>query len=140
LDSVRATVDYNEPLATEISSMKLSIEKEMENDLNVSGALGAIFEAIKEINKALDANTVGEHQAKEILNRFFEVEKIFGFFPKEEVFKQEELPQEILDILEERRVAREEKNWAKSDELRDLLKEKGYLVVDSKNGQECKKV
>ncbi len=140
LDNVRAEIDYNEPLGLTISSMALSIEKEMENDLNVSGALGAIFEAIKEINKALDANVVGEKQSKEILNEFFKIEKIFGFFPKEEVFKTEELPEEILGILEERRNARENKDWAKSDELRDQLKEKGYLVTDSKEGQECKKI
>jgi cysteinyl-tRNA synthetase len=140
LDSVRSTVDYNEPLATIISSMKLSVEKEMENDLNVSGALGAIFESIKEINKALDADLVGEHQAKEILDAFFSVEKIFGFFPKEVVFKEEDLPEEVLEILEDRRIARENKDWVKSDALRDKLKELGFLVTDTKNGQDCKKI
>jgi len=140
LDSVRSTVDYNEPLATIISSMKLSVEKEMENDLNVSGALGAIFESIKEINKALDADLVGEHQAKEILDAFFSVEKIFGFFPKEVVFKEEDLPEEVLEILEDRRIARENKDWLKSDALRDKLKELGFLVTDTQNGQDCKKI
>ena len=50
--------------------------------------------------------------------------------------KKEEIPQEILDLAEQRKIARENKDWAKSDELRDLINEKGYEVKDTKNGQE----
>ena len=46
------------------------------------------------------------------------------------------IPQEILDLVEERRVARENKDWAKSDSLRDKIASKGYIVKDTKNGQE----
>jgi len=48
----------------------------------------------------------------------------------------EEIPQEILDLVEERKRSREEKNWAESDKLREVLKNKGYLVEDSQNS--CK--
>ena len=50
--------------------------------------------------------------------------------------KKEEIPQEILDLVEQRKIASENKDWAKSDELRDLINEKGYSVKDTKNGQE----
>ena len=50
--------------------------------------------------------------------------------------KKEDLPQEILDLVEQRKIARENKDWAKSDELRDLIASKGYSVKDTKNGQE----
>ena len=139
LDSLRSDFDYNEELATVVSSMKLGVEKELDNDLNVSGAFGAIFEAIKEINKSFDAKTIGQNQAKEILSDFFSINKIFGLFSEQDVLKTESLPEEVLAILEERRIARENKNYAKSDELRDKLTEKGYVIKDTKEGQECSK-
>ena len=51
-----------------------------------------------------------------------------------------EIPEEILGLLEKRKVARDQKDWKKSDEIRDLLKEKGYMVKDTKNGQELDKI
>ena len=45
-----------------------------------------------------------------------------------------ELPDDIMHIIEERKIARENKDWKKSDELRDLLQEKGYVVKDTKDG------
>jgi len=51
-------------------------------------------------------------------------------------FIDEEVPPEVLKLVEERKKAREEKNWAESDRLREIIKEKGYLVEDSQNS--CK--
>jgi cysteinyl-tRNA synthetase len=51
-------------------------------------------------------------------------------------FIDEEVPQDVLVLIEERKKAREEKNWAESDRLREIIKGKGYLVEDSQNS--CK--
>ena len=53
---------------------------------------------------------------------------------------KEELPEEILELIEERKKARENKEWNKSDELRDIIKEKGYEIKDTKDGMEVKKI
>jgi cysteinyl-tRNA synthetase len=50
--------------------------------------------------------------------------------------ENKEIPEEILEIQKQRDEARKNKDWKKSDELRDLLKEKGYKVLDSKEGSE----
>jgi len=52
----------------------------------------------------------------------------------------EEIPEEINKMVEERKKAREEKNWAESDRLRDLIKEKGYIVEDSQNSCKISKI
>ena len=52
--------------------------------------------------------------------------------------EKEEIPQEILDLVEQRKIARDNKDWAKSDELRDLISEMGYSVKDTKQGMEIK--
>lgn len=54
--------------------------------------------------------------------------------------KNVEVPNEILELLEQRKKARESKDYALSDTLRDKIKEKGYIVKDTKEGQEIEKV
>ena len=51
-----------------------------------------------------------------------------------------DIPQEIQELLNKRQEARNNKNWTKSDEIRDELKEKGYLVKDTKDGQTIEKI
>ena len=53
--------------------------------------------------------------------------------------EEQQIPQEILDLVEQRKVARNEKNWAESDRLRDLIIEKGYSIKDTKDGVEITK-
>ena len=52
----------------------------------------------------------------------------------------EEIPAEILELVKLRKVARENKDWVKSDELRDTIQEKGYQIKDTKDGMEVKKI
>jgi cysteinyl-tRNA synthetase len=139
LDLIKEEKPFSERLSLYVHGILLGIEKELNNDFNISGALAALFEGVKEINKFLQEGKIGNHQAKEILEILFRVDSIFGLFPKS-LLDKEDLPKEIVDILEERRSARENKNWAKSDELRDFLTEKGYEVKDTKEGQECRKL
>jgi cysteinyl-tRNA synthetase len=129
LDSIREQKEYNENLASKINAMLLEFEKNMDDDLNISGALGSIFEAIKEINKSLDS--IGQKQSKEILDSFNNLNKVLGLS-----FNQsQEIPQEIYLLLEKRKEARENKDWKTSDLIRDELKTKGYEVKDTKEGQ-----
>ena len=48
--------------------------------------------------------------------------------------KKVEIPEEIQELLEKRKQARQEKNWTLSDEIRDAIKEKGYSIKDGKDG------
>jgi cysteinyl-tRNA synthetase len=68
------------------------------------------------------------------LNKVFDVWEI-GIRPKEEIH----IPLEIRDIAEERLTARQNKDWKKSDELRDKLIELGWLIKDSKEGYSLEK-
>ena len=50
-----------------------------------------------------------------------------------------EIPDDILELIEERKQARNDKDWAKSDKLRDLIQSKGYIIKDTKDGIEITK-
>ena len=51
-----------------------------------------------------------------------------------------ELPKEIQDLIKQREQARQAKDWTASDEIRDILKQKGYMVKDTKEGMQVEKV
>ena len=55
-------------------------------------------------------------------------------------YSEEKIPQEIVDLVEERAAAKKEKNFARADEIRDILKEKGYSVKDTPNGPQIEKI
>ena len=52
----------------------------------------------------------------------------------------DEIPEEILKLVEERKAARAEKNWVKADEIRDALAQKGYEVKDTPDGAKISKL
>ena len=52
----------------------------------------------------------------------------------------QEIPDEIKELLTKRAEARKNKAWAESDKIRDIIKEKGYIVKDSKEGQTVEKI
>lgn len=137
LYQINESKEFNEFVASLINELKLVVEKEMDNDLNVSGAFGALFEAIRELNKHL--GNIGAEQAQLIIEEFFKLDTIFGILDKL-ILDQELIPQEITDMVQEREIARSNKDWAISDELRDEIRAQGYEVKDTADGPVLKKL
>ena len=108
----------------------------MDDDMNTADALGAIFELVKDANVSLNAeNSRGAVQ--KALDILTELTGVLGLLSRE---AEEKLPEDIQALADARAQARREKNWARSDELRDALKAAGYLVEDTKQGQKITKV
>ena len=109
-------------------------------DMNMPVAISVIFDIAKNKEKSNDYF--------ELIKKFDKVLSLDLTKLEENTLKSENeaevdisaLPVEIAEILEKRKKAREEKDFSLSDKLRDELKEKGYLVIDSKDGQKVKKV
>ena len=120
----------------------------MSDDFNTALALSNLFGYFKEIKKLLSSATsedffVAFVYAVQIRKTY----SLLGLFQKNakeyvawyESQTKEEFPEEVKAIAEERWQARLEKNWAKSDELREKLSSLGYTVKDSKTGYELTK-
>lgn len=112
----------------------------MDDDFNTARALSDLFGYFKEIRAKLKANDV---TAIEDLNQIRETYKLLGLFRHKSAeflsayeAKQPKnpVPAEVIAIAEERLVARKNKDWAKSDELREKLAVMGYVVKDAKDG------
>jgi cysteinyl-tRNA synthetase len=102
----------------------------LDDDLNISGALGHLFETIRETNRAMDAGQLDAAAARALLDEWQRVNAVLGF-EKE----AEQIPAEVLTLLEERKAARAAKEWKMSDAIRDQIATLGWQVKDTKDGQ-----
>lgn len=104
-----------------IANYEKRFQEAINDDLNMPLAMGVVWDVVK--------NPIKSKRFAEILRKF---DSVLGLKidEKDEI----ELPEEIKDIIDERKIARQNKDWAKSDELRDKLDALGYLVKDTKDG------
>lgn len=96
------------------------------DDLNMPEALAVLFKALKE--QTIDLDMVIEFD-KVLGLRLHEIDKV-----------EASLPKEIQELLDLRAAARDNKDWGKSDELRDQMSKLGYVVEDTADGQKVEKV
>ena len=107
-----------------------AFEDALDDDLNISGALGVLFDAIRETNRALDRGNLEGGAAGSWLEWWQRIDRVLAVSREERA-----LPPEIAALAEARVQARLAKEWRKSDELRDELAAKGWEARDTKDGQ-----
>ncbi len=119
-----------------ISKAKKSFIASLQDDLNISKALSTLFDLIKDINILCDQDKLGTEDAREVLDYLKEIDKVLGFIF---IKLDENIPTDVMQVLEKRQEARKNKNWQLADELRDLILSKGYVIEDSPKGARLKK-
>lgn len=128
--------DLNIDFNIDLDAYKGKIKKAMDDNLNSALALSVVYELISEINQKISKNNLGVEEAKKILGFWKDVNKIFGLKFENEKNK---IPEKITELVQEREIARKNKNFEKSDELRDEIEKFGYSVEDTANGQVIRK-
>ncbi len=106
----------------------------MDDDMNTADAIGAIFELVKDANVTLTAQSA-KAAVDEALRSLKALCDVLGLLAKSE----EALPADIQRMVDERAAARKNKDWKKSDELRDAIKAAGYTLEDTREGQKVRK-
>ena len=106
----------------------------MDDDMNTADAIGAIFELIRDANVSLTAES-SKKAVESALNSLKALTDVLGLLAREE----DELPEDIRKMVDERAEARKNKDWKRSDELRDAIKAAGYILEDTKQGQKVRK-
>ena len=123
-EGFRNHLDGNDEISDEeILEIKSRFEEAINDDLNMPSAMGVVWETIRCPKKS--------RKIAELLLKFDEV---LGIKMDEKPEKEVDIPEEIMKLVEERNQARKDKNWELSDKLRDIIKEKGYTVIDAKDG------
>ena len=118
-------------MSTFLDSSAVSAVESSPPESITADAIGALFDIVRCANTALNGES-----AKEVVKRALDTLQrlcdILGLLGKE---IETEVPDEIKELLSARADARKNKQWQESDRLRDALKEKGYLVEDTPQGQ-----
>ena len=121
-------------IRAQIAKAKEAFESAMDDDLNTADALGAIFEMVRACNAEMNEETDRE-TVKLALDTLLELTAVCGILRR----KEAEESDEVQKLAEARAKARAEKNWAESDRLRDAIQALGYVVKDTKQGQQITK-
>ena len=113
-----------------INQFEERFHKAINDDLNMPAAMGIVWEVIRHENKSPDL--------AKLLLKF---DTVLGIKIDEDtkLSNKEQIPEEIMNLVQEREEARKSKDWNKSDELRDLINSKGYDIKDTKQGTEVKR-
>ena len=106
--------------------------KAMDDDLNTADAISAVFELVTAINTAVKDGASKEF-AEKSLAALMELATVLGLL-QQDVEEKVEIDDELAALIEERQQARKEKNFARADEIRDMLKARGLILKDTPQG------
>ena len=117
----------------DICALENRFKEAMDDDLNTAEAIGVIFEYIRDINLAFEDGK-GANGANEALRALDKVLAVLGLLPEDE-----DVPDEILALAEQRQQARKARDFAKADALRDQITALGYDLKDTPEGVKINK-
>jgi cysteinyl-tRNA synthetase len=123
-------------IASALKVAKSGFEKAMDDDLNISEALAAIFGLIKETNKMDDEGKVSKKEADDVLNFLKSVNSVIGVMD----FSDEKVDDEIMKLIAKRQEFRTKKMFKEADDIRAELLEKGIQLDDSAAGVAWKRL
>jgi cysteinyl-tRNA synthetase len=129
----------NTDLDAKLADADKCFKESLGDDLNISGALAAMHGLMRDVNKMLDENLISAKCAEKILELYRKFDRIFAVVDVDSEVN-EAIPGEIAKLAEERKQARADKDYAKSDQLRDQLKELGWIIEDSAEGARLKNI
>src|SRR5688572_10485582 len=119
-------------LATQAETTKQSFTNAMDDDFNTPLALAALYELVKAINTARDG-AANDEQLQPATSTLRELTNVFGLRLAEKKGSNEQEAQ-VNALIAERNEARRQKQWARSDQIRDQLREMGVTIEDTKEG------
>lgn len=108
------------------------------DDLNISDALAAVFNLLRDLNRELDSGALNRADADAALAVFENFNTVLDVFDLEPA--EEEVPADIMVLAEKRQEARKNKDFAAADALRDELKEQGWFIEDNPGGWRVKRL
>lgn len=118
------------------ANLEKDFVKVMDDDFNVQNGISVVYEMAKQLNVYSEKEKVYTDTINNLINTYKKVVEIFGISFSEE---KELLDDTIGQLIQERNEARKNKNFKRSDEIRDLLKEQGIILEDTAQGTRWKR-
>jgi cysteinyl-tRNA synthetase len=124
-----------EDIAAAVQAAETAWISTLDDDMNISPALGAMFDLVHQANKWLSDETVGTADAACILSFLDAADQLLAVAQEKEAF-----PAEAVALMKERIEARKAKNWSRADEIRDSLAARGLTIEDTASGPRLKRL
>ena len=131
LEAYREDAPDDATLPAALDAARDAFGAALDDDLNISAALAAVFELVRDLNRRMDARQLSTADAAAALDRLRDLDRVLGVLPD----PADELDPEVRSMLEERAAARAARDWSASDRLRDELLARGVAVEDTRDGQ-----
>lgn len=127
--------DSNPKIEVLLGKAEKNFEKAMDNDFETPNAMTTIYELIREVNTLYGKGTMSKGDAKKVLKTLRTFDTVLGILEEKVT-----IPKDVQALVKERETARKNKEWDKSDKLRDQIKAKGYSIDDAASGTIVKKL
>jgi cysteinyl-tRNA synthetase len=122
-------------LAARLAAARQEFEASLDDDLNTSGALGAIFVFIREANEAMEAGRPGDENRAEITDWFKVIDDRLAIIPAmEHPVQGDKEVEEIEVLIQQRNEARRNRNYALGDRIKQELLNRGIVIEDTREG------
>jgi len=122
--------EEEEQKAAQLADFEKKFDEAMDDDFNTADAVSAIFELVKYANTNVDGTSTKDFVCA-VKDKIISLSDILGLIVEKE---EEMLDADIEKLIEERQAARKEKNFARADEIRDILLAKGIVLKDTREG------
>jgi cysteinyl-tRNA synthetase len=137
LESYREDGPGDPGLEGSLAAARTAFGDALDDDLNVSAALAAMFELVRDLNRRIEARSLSTGDAATALEALRDLDRVLGVLPES---AEETLEPELQAMLDERAAARAARDWAASDRLRDELADRGVAVEDTRDGQRWRRI
>ena len=121
-------------LLAKVQAAREGFDAAMDDDLNTADAIGKLFELVRAANAGLDEHSP-KAAVKAVLDTLDELAGVLGILSRKTAADDAK----VQELLAQRAEARANKNWAESDRLRDEIVAMGYVLKDTKQGQQITK-
>ncbi|HQL88468.1 MAG TPA: cysteine--tRNA ligase, partial [Lentisphaeria bacterium] len=122
--------------ATAVTTAESAFRAGLEDDLNISAALAALFDFIRDVNRLMDEQKLAGAAATKALSLLERMDTVLAVFTPDQ---DDEVPQAILALADERQAARKAKDFARADQIRHELDAQGWAIEDTPKGPRVKK-
>jgi cysteinyl-tRNA synthetase len=141
IEAPGAEGEVDAALREKVASASEKFKAALESDLNVPGGLGVLFELVREVNAAMDAQQLSKADARLIKDSFDRFDQVLGVIAlrRREDAEPPVPVAEIEQLIEERHAARRRRDFARADEIRQTLDARGIVLEDSATGTRWKR-
>ncbi|UQS82404.1 cysteine--tRNA ligase [Bombilactobacillus folatiphilus] len=130
LEQLNAQSPLDETVQRQLAQLEHQFQTHMDDDFNVQNGLSDLFEIQRLINTYLKRAQVNQQNLQQLQQVFAQLAGIFGI----QFQSEQQLAAQVQDLIEQRQLARQQKDFAQSDAIRDQLKAQGIILEDTPQG------